>query len=138
MLTQRRNVILSRELEWKGLGDSADDRENLCVSQSRKKRVSMCREEPASRESGKGRSEGTTSRMLLREVRDEDTEDLDLPDSFGPGFPLSLQVSHVTCMSLSNSKVPQVNVLHIWPRQTMGWRVDSVLRSSTFVMLSCA
>jgi hypothetical protein len=101
LLTQRRNVILSREPEWKGLRDGTDGRES-CVQANPERRVSMCEEEPASQEPGKGRSERATPRMLLWEVREEDTEDPALPDSLGPGFPLSPQVSHVTWMSLIN------------------------------------
>lgn len=66
--------------------------------------------------------------------------DLDLPDdSLGPGLPLSPQVSYVTLMSLNNEKkAPQVKVLHIWPRQTAGWRAGGGPGSSTLMMLSYA
>ena len=45
----------------------------LCLKNP-ERRVSMCEEEPASQEPGKGRSERATPRMLLWEVREEDTE----------------------------------------------------------------
>lgn len=48
--------------------------------QTRKRRMSMCGEEPAPREHGKGRNpdwknEWVKSRMFLLEVRDEENED---------------------------------------------------------------
>ena len=87
------------------------------------------------RDPGKGRA---TARRFLWEVRAEDAEDPDLPDSLGPGLPLSPQVSYVILISLNKKTKAPGEVLDIWPRQAVGWRAGSGLRLSTLRMLSYA